>query len=84
MSKVEDGMAEEISNTVEPEPEKPEGSAESMEVNMTLVTHKPLSLDQVMKMMMKMLMMMMTMMIMIMIMLVIIMIMIMIMMMMTS
>ena len=69
-------MAEEVSNTVEPEPEKPEGSAESMEVNMTLVTHKPLSLDQVMKMMMKMLMMMM----MIMIMIVIIMMMIMIMM----
>ena len=58
ISKVEDGMAEEISNTVEPEPEKPEGSAESMEVNMTLVTHKPLSLDQVMKMMMFMMMMM--------------------------
>ena len=76
MSKVEDGMAEEISNTVEPEPEKPEGSAESMEVNMTLVTHKPLSLDQVMKMMMKMFMMMMMIMIMIVI--------IMIMMMMTS
>ena len=75
MSKVEDGMLE-ISNTVEPEPEKPEGSAESMEVNMTLVTHKPLSLDQVMKMMMKMFMMMMMIMIMIVI--------IMIMMMMTS
>ena len=76
ISKVEDGMAEEISNTVEPEPEKPEGSAECMEVNMMLVTHKPLSLDQVMKMMMKMFMMMMMIMIMIVI--------IMIMMMMTS